>query len=78
MFGSITISSIKTFDPKKCLRRHQSRSGEVALPDGGWMGDEDFEVEDPSGLTDADWAEINRLKRTLEEGGQKALSEAMR
>ena len=42
------------------------------------MGDEDFEVEDPSGLTDADWAEINRLKRTLEEGGQKALSEAMR
>lgn len=32
---------------------------------------------DSSGLTDANWADINRLKRTYEEGGQQALSKAM-
>lgn len=38
---------------------------------------EPLAVEDPSGLTDADWIEINRLKRVYESGGQKALSKAL-
>jgi hypothetical protein len=32
---------------------------------------------DSSGLTDADWAEINKLRRAHEGGGQDGLSEAM-
>lgn len=32
---------------------------------------------DSSGLTDANWADINRLKRTYNEGGQAVLSKAM-
>ena len=40
------------------------------------MADEPFEVEDSTGLTDADWAEINRLKRAYNSGGQEALSKA--
>src|SRR4051812_29227590 len=38
---------------------------------------ESLEVVDSSGLTDANWADINRFKRTYEEGGQAALSKAM-
>jgi len=38
---------------------------------------EPFEVVDSSGLTDADWAEINRLQRVYKEGGKEALNEAM-
>jgi hypothetical protein len=34
------------------------------------------EVPDPLGLTDADWAEINRLKTAYETGGVKALHPA--
>ena len=34
------------------------------------------EVPDPLGLTDADWAEINRLKTAYETGGVKALHAA--
>jgi hypothetical protein len=34
------------------------------------------EIVDPSGLTDADWAEINRLKTAYETGGEKALDSA--
>jgi hypothetical protein len=41
------------------------------------MSDEPFEVVDPSDLTDADWAEINKLKKAYEIGGQKALSKAL-
>jgi hypothetical protein len=37
----------------------------------------DLEVVDPSGLTDADWADINRLKRLYETGGRNALSKAL-
>ena len=37
----------------------------------------DLEVVDPSGLTDADWAEINRLKGLYETGGRDALSKAL-
>jgi len=37
----------------------------------------DLEVADPSGLTDADWAEINRLKSLYETGGRNALSKAL-
>ena len=41
------------------------------------MADDDpFKVENSEGLTDADWVEINRLKRAYEAGGQKALSKA--
>jgi hypothetical protein len=42
------------------------------------VADEPFEVADPSGLTDADWAEINRLRRVHERGGQRAFSMAMK
>jgi hypothetical protein len=34
------------------------------------------QLEDSSGLTDADWAEINRLKRVYESGGADALDTA--
>ena len=34
------------------------------------------EPSDISGLTDADWAEINKLKRAYEMGGDEALSAA--
>jgi hypothetical protein len=37
----------------------------------------DLEVVDPSGLTDADWADINRLKKLYETGGRDALSKAL-
>jgi hypothetical protein len=39
--------------------------------------DHSLEVVDSSHLTDADWAEINKLKRAYETGGMKALSKAM-
>jgi hypothetical protein len=35
--------------------------------------DDELGVVDSTGLTDADWAEINELKRAHKEGGQKAL-----
>jgi hypothetical protein len=35
------------------------------------------ELVDTSHLTDADWAEINRLKRAWQTGGSAALSKAM-
>jgi hypothetical protein len=41
------------------------------------MADDPFEVVDSSGLTDADWAEINRLQHAYKEGGKRALNEAM-
>ena len=37
----------------------------------------DLEVVDTSGLTDADWAEINRLKSLYETDGRNALSNAL-
>jgi len=37
-----------------------------------------LEVADLTGLTDADWAEINKLKSAHEAGGQKALSAALK
>src|SRR6266404_8032172 len=36
--------------------------------------DDPFEVVDPSGLSDADWAEINKLQRVYKEGGKRALN----
>ena len=36
-----------------------------------------LEVVDASGLTTADWAEINRLKELYETGGRNALSKAL-
>jgi hypothetical protein len=41
------------------------------------MPDEPFEVVDPSGLTDADWVEINKLKAAYASGGERALDKAM-
>jgi hypothetical protein len=39
---------------------------------------EDFlRVADSSHLTDADWAEINKIKKAYETGGTEALSRAM-
>jgi len=37
-----------------------------------------FDVVDPCGLTDADWVEINTLRRAYDAGGQKALTSAYR
>jgi hypothetical protein len=37
---------------------------------------DDLGIADTTGLTDADWAEINKLKRAYDEGGAKALSKA--
>jgi hypothetical protein len=36
-----------------------------------------LEVADTTGLTDTDWAEINKLKNAYDAGGQKALSAAL-
>ena len=36
-----------------------------------------FEVADPSSLTDADWAELNKLKDAWAKGGKRGLSKAM-
>ena len=36
--------------------------------------DDPFEVVDPSGLSDADWAEINKLQQAYKEGGKRALN----
>jgi hypothetical protein len=41
------------------------------------MADEPFEVVDPSELSDADWAAINKLWRAQEDGGQNGLSKAL-
>jgi 3-oxoacyl-[acyl-carrier-protein] synthase III len=38
---------------------------------------EDFEIQDTSGLTDADWAEINKLRNAHKKGGAKAVEGAM-
>ena len=38
---------------------------------------DDFEVQDTSGLTDADWAEINKLRKAHKEGDRKALEIAL-
>jgi hypothetical protein len=38
---------------------------------------EPLEVVDSSGLTDDDWAKINRLRDLYESGGSKALSKAL-
>src|SRR5436189_298637 len=35
------------------------------------------EVPDPTGMTDADWAELNKLKAAYESGGGKALSKTL-
>jgi hypothetical protein len=41
------------------------------------MSDEPFEIVDPSGLTDADWVEINKLKAAYASGEERALDKAM-
>src|SRR6185369_3361582 len=40
--------------------------------------DDELFVTDASGLTNADWAEINRLKSAYANGGDKAFSEALK
>src|SRR5215470_5226772 len=39
---------------------------------------DDLEVQDTSGLTDADWAEINKLRKAYEAGGRKAIDSALK
>jgi len=41
------------------------------------MTSDPFEVVDPSGLSDADWADINRLRRIYKADGKDALSDAL-
>jgi hypothetical protein len=41
------------------------------------MSEGPFQMENPSGLTDADWAELNKLKKAYDDGGQRGLNEAM-
>ena len=38
---------------------------------------DDLGIADTSGLTDADWPEINKLKRAYDEGGDEAMSRAL-
>jgi hypothetical protein len=37
----------------------------------------DLKIQDASGLTDADWAQINKLRQALEQGGDKAFQKAL-
>jgi len=37
---------------------------------------DDLKIEDTTGLTDADWAEINKLRNAHKNGGKKALADA--
>ena len=39
---------------------------------------DDFEVQDTSGLIDADWAEINKLRKAYEAGSRKAVDLALK
>jgi len=39
---------------------------------------DDLEIQDTSGLTDADWAEINKLRNAYKSEAAKALSKAMK
>jgi hypothetical protein len=41
------------------------------------MADEPLEVVDASDLTDAEWAEINRIRKAHAEGGWKAFNSAL-
>jgi hypothetical protein len=41
------------------------------------MQTDNLGIADPSSLTDADWAEIDRLKRAYEVGGHKAFNEKL-
>jgi len=36
------------------------------------------DIKDTSGLTDADWAQINKLRAAYESGGQKAIGRIRR
>src|SRR5258707_415563 len=56
---------------RRLLELGLKAKGEIA------MADEPFEVADSSLLTDADWAEINKLQRAYKDGGEKGLSKAM-
>jgi hypothetical protein len=38
---------------------------------------DDLEIQDTSGLTDADWAEINKLRNARKKGGRKAFANAL-
>src|SRR5215472_9906906 len=38
---------------------------------------EDLAIQDTTGLTDADWAEINKLRNAHKKGGAKAVGRAM-
>ena len=40
--------------------------------------DDELGIEDTSGLRDADWIEINKLRDAYKTGGQQALKEAWR
>jgi len=42
------------------------------------MANDPLEVADTSGLTDADWAEINKLKAAYKSGGKRALSKGLK
>ena len=37
-----------------------------------------FQIPDPSALTDADWVEINRLRKAFDTGNQEAVQQAYR
>ena len=39
---------------------------------------DDWEIEDISGLTDADWVEINKLRNAHQTGGSKAVDAALK
>jgi hypothetical protein len=38
---------------------------------------DDLEIQDTSGLTDADWVEINKLRKAYKNGGTKAFASAL-
>lgn len=41
------------------------------------MAEDPFEVVDSTGLTDADWAEINKLRKAYAKDGMSGLDKAM-
>jgi len=73
--SAVSLSDISFPQLRSWVGNHVSRR--PAPDEETIMRDDPFEIANSSGLTDADWAEINKLRQTYDRGGPAALSKAM-